>query len=60
MSIQVLNKRKVIDHRYSAYFKGVTVELYAPTNEAAKQKAVEFFKPKKKEMQLLIIDLIEY
>lgn len=54
-----INKRGVIDLPYQAQFQGKTVNLYAPTHPAAKQKALEHFKPKKRDMGLIFVTPIE-
>jgi hypothetical protein len=52
-----INKKGFNDHPYIAGFKGERIELYAPNLAAAKQKAVEHFRPKKKDAGLLWVEL---
>lgn len=52
-----LNRPKVIDHPYIAGFEGKKVGLYAPSLLAAKQKAVEHFRPSKKKAGLIWVEL---
>lgn len=52
-----INEKKFGDHPYVAFLKGQRIELYAPSLYAAKQKAVEHFRPKKKDMGLLAVEL---
>lgn len=59
MTTLIINKRGPIDHLYLAGFKGERVGLYASSLAAAKQKAVEHFKPKKKDAGLLWVELDE-
>ena len=55
--MQILNEKGVVDRAYVAGLNGVKVGLYAPSLSAAKQKAIEHFKPKKKESGLLWVEL---
>lgn len=48
-----------MDHRYLAGLHDRRVAIYAPTIYAAKQKAVEHFRPKKKDMGLLWVELAD-
>ena len=52
---KAINKRGPIDDLYLASFKDEEVLVYARSVNAAKQKAVEHFKPKKKETELIHI-----
>ena len=54
-----INKRGPIDMPYIAGFEGKKVGLYASSLAAAKQKAVEHFKPKKRSMGLLWVELAD-
>ena len=56
--MNVLNKEGPIDHFYIAGFKQEKVGIYARSLSAAKQKAVEHFKPKKKDTGLLWVELL--
>lgn len=59
MEMITLNKKGPVDHPYIAGFKNQKVGLYASSLAAAKQKAVEHFKPKKSTMGLLWVALAE-
>ena len=48
-----------VDHPYIAGLNGKRIELYAPSLAAAKQKAVEYLKPKKKDRGLLWVELAQ-
>ncbi len=50
-----INKGTFKDELYNATFKNVRVKLYASSLPAAKQRAVEHFKPKKKEVRFIWI-----
>lgn len=52
-----LNRPKAIDHPYIAGFEGKKVGLYASSLLAAKQKAVEHFRPSKKKAGLIWVEL---
>jgi hypothetical protein len=54
-----INKKGPIDHTYIAHFKGAGVVVYARSLYEAKQRAVEHFKPKKKEQGLVAVNLHE-
>lgn len=56
-TLTYLNRRKVMDHPYIAGFEGKKVALYAPSLLAAKQKAIEHFRPSKKKMGLIWVEL---
>lgn len=55
--MMAINEKKFGDKPYIAFLKGQRIELYAPSLLAAKQKAVEHFRPKKKDMGLLAVEL---
>ena len=46
------------NYTYLAMLRGRTVEIKAPTALAAKQEAIRLLKPRKKDMGLLICELI--
>jgi len=52
----IINKQGPIDSPYIAGLNGVTIGLYASSLYAAKQKAIEYFRPKKKEVNLLWVE----
>jgi hypothetical protein len=52
-----INQRGPIDKPYVAGFEGKKIGLYASSLAAAKQKAVEHFKPKKRSMGLVWAEL---
>lgn len=54
-STNAVNKGTFRDELYNATFKNVTVRLYAHSLPAAKQVAIEHFKPKKKDMKFIWI-----
>lgn len=51
-----INEKKFGDHPYVAFLHGKRVELYAPSLYAARQKAVEHFRPKKKDLYLIALE----
>lgn len=57
--MEILNKKGPVDSAYIAGHKGQKVGLYARSLLAAKQKAVEHFKPKKREVNFLWVELAE-
>lgn len=57
MTTVFINKQGPIDHTYLAHFKGEAVVVYARSLFEAKQRAVEHFKPKKKDAGLLAVNL---
>lgn len=54
-----INKKGIGDHPYIAGLHGRKVELYAETLLQAKQRAIEHFRPKKKERHLVWVELAE-
>lgn len=59
MTTIFINTKGPIDHTYIAHFKGQGVVVYARSLYEAKQRAVEYFKPRKSEQGLLAVDLHE-
>ena len=55
--MQAINRKKNWDRLYIAKFKGEEVALYAISLGQAKQYATEHFKPKKRERDLIEVDL---
>ena len=56
-NLEPINKKGVTDHPYIAGLNGKQVALYAPTLAAAKQTAIEHFRPKKRDRNLLWVEL---
>lgn len=56
-TLTYLNRPKAIDFPYLAGFEGKKVGLYAPSLAAAKQKAIEHFRPSKKKLGLVWVEL---
>ena len=54
-----INEKKFNDKPYVAFLRGQRIELYAQTLYAAKQRAIEYFRPKKRELGLLAVELAE-
>lgn len=59
MSLQIINKKGPIDNSYIVGLNGEKVGLYASSLYAAKQKAIEYFRPKKKQVSLIWVELAE-
>lgn len=59
MTTVFINTKGPIDHTYVSHFKGQGAVVYARSLYEAKQRAVEYFKPKKKDMGLLAVNLHE-
>lgn len=57
--MKVINKKGVVDHAYFAGLHGEKIGVYAPTLLAAKQKAIEHFRPKKRDRPLLWVHIAE-
>lgn len=57
--LQILNRKGLADKAYIVGLNDKKVGLYAHTLLAAKQKAVEHFRPKKKEVHLVWVELAE-
>ena len=57
--MKTINTKGPADYPYIAGFKGEKVGLYAKSLAAAKQAAVEHFKPKKKDAGLLWVEFAE-
>lgn len=53
--LQPINKRTCIDDLYELTFKGELVRLYARSDAEAKQRAIQYFRPKKRERDLVKI-----
>ena len=56
--MEYINKKGPADNPYIAGFNNQKVYLYAKSLAAAKQKAVEYFKPKKKQLGLIWVEYI--
>lgn len=55
--METINKKRSFDNAYVAGLNGKKVELYAQSLAEAKQRAIEHFKPKKKDRGLLWVEL---
>jgi hypothetical protein len=54
-----INKKTCIDDLYTLDFKGEEVEIYARSEAEAMQRAIQHFRPKKRERLLVGISKIE-
>lgn len=54
-----INEKKFNDKPYVAFLNGTRIELYAQTLYAAKQKAIEHFRPKKRDLHKVNVVLAE-
>jgi hypothetical protein len=59
MTTTFINTKGPIDHTYLSHFKGQSVVVYARSLYEAKQRAIEHFKPKKRDAGLLAVNLHE-
>ena len=57
--METINKKGPIDRAYVCGFQGNKIGLYARSLFEAKQRAVEHFRPKKKEIHLIWVELAE-
>lgn len=57
MDLNIINQKKDGDKPYLAIFKSRTIGLYASALWPAKQLAVAYFKPSKKDAGLISIEL---
>lgn len=55
--MDIINKKRSIDRSYIAGLNGKKIGLYAMSLAEAKQRAIEHFKPKKKDRGLLWVEL---
>ena len=55
--MEAINRKKNWDRLYTAKFKGEEIVLYAISLGQAKQYATEHFKPKKRERDLIEVEL---
>ncbi|MFA7188497.1 MAG: hypothetical protein WC117_00245 [Sphaerochaetaceae bacterium] len=55
--MEIINEQKVAEYPYIAGFKGTEVGLYAPSLAAAKQRAIEYFRPKKRDAGMVWVEL---
>lgn len=53
-----INKQGITDQPYAAGFNGKKIQLYARSLADAKQTAIEYFKPKKKQASLVWVIFI--
>lgn len=54
--MQKISQKKEGDFPFISGLNGVVVGIYAPSLAAAKQKAIEHFKPKKKDRSLIWVE----
>lgn len=59
MDRQIINKKGPVDRAYVAGLGNTQVGLYAPSLAAAKQLAVEHFRPKKSQRSYLWVELAD-
>lgn len=57
--MKILNEKGPIDHPYICGYRDEKIGIYARSLLAAKQKAIEYFKPKKKDATLMWVVLAE-
>lgn len=57
--MEIINKKGPIDNAYIVGLNGHKVGLYAASLHAAKQKAIEHFRPKKKQVSMIWVELAE-
>ena len=57
MNIEVIGKKTSLDQSYIAEFNQQKIGLYARSLAGARQKAFEYFKPKKTEMDSFSVGL---
>ena len=55
--METINNKRSLDNAYIAGLKEQQVGIYAMTLAEAKQRAIEYFKPKKKDRGLLWVEL---
>ncbi len=57
--MKYINKPKVLDFEYETHFQRECFRLYARSDKAAKQKAIEYLRAKKKDYDKIHIHRIE-
>lgn len=57
--MEPINKKGPVDHLYGAGLKGKEIYLYASSLAAAKQTAINYFRPKKREVNLIWVVLAD-
>lgn len=57
--MQIINRKGYADHPYIAGFKGQEIGIYAESLSAAMQRAVEHFRPNKKDRGLVWVELAD-
>ena len=59
ITLPIINKPGVIDSPWNAHFQWQTVGVYAHSERAALQKAIEYFQPKKHQREQVIVEPTE-
>lgn len=59
MNQKPINEKQDGDCGYVAFYEGKRIELYAPTQYEARQRAVSHFKPNKKKTHLVHVHIAE-
>lgn len=57
--MKILNKKGVVDRPYIAGLHNEKVGIYAESLHMAKQRAIEYFRPKKKDRGLIWVQLAD-
>lgn len=61
LEMPTINRKSVIDQSYVAIFLNEVVHLWAASNAQAKQRAIEHYRPKKKQLpELMVMTKREY
>lgn len=55
--MEIINEKRSFDRAYITGLNGKRIGLYAQSLAEAKQRAIEYFKPKKKDRGLLWVEL---
>lgn len=53
-----LNRKRLGDNTYAAHFNNQTVIVFAVSEPSARQKAHEYYRPKKHERDLIEVELV--
>lgn len=56
MNPKIINRQGPIDNPYIAGFQDETIGLYAKSLGEAKQRALEYFRPKKRDKNLMWVE----
>lgn len=57
--LEIVNKKGYVDNAYVAGFNGKKIGVYARNLLEAKQRAVEHFRPKKRQAHMVWVELAE-